>query len=139
MPTTYLLLCNSGLARIWRSKSHLLNFREIARIEKEQSFEYERFEPPSVESEDPEMDLELFAEELTERLAREYQDGTFDDLVLVAESTFLQRLKAKLPRRLRRILIETIPEDLCDQSEFEIKRTLKLHFASPSFTNVAFR
>ena len=146
MPTTYLLIANAQLARIWRSKSELLSFREIARLENPSATAH----TDSI-SADPDEDViplrdadqaarvtggrepcfADFAEMLAGRLCREFAQGSFDSLVLVSEPQFLRRVQSKLPATLRQRVRACLEDDLCAQSEFEIKRTLNLHF-SPS-------
>jgi hypothetical protein len=156
MSTTYLLIANRFLARIWRSKSCLLSFREIARVENppvaavtpasdplqkvDYLFEVPRFEtiqnPKALSIEERTLS---FAKSLAERLIKEFTDGSFDELVLVAEPRFLSVLREMLPVPLKNIVRETIREDLSEQSEFEIKRTLKHHFSPPPANGLAFR
>jgi protein required for attachment to host cells len=107
--TRYVLVADSGRARILKSDGHRLSPRLV---------EVERLERPTVHVMARELttdltgEIERFARLLATHLARAQQRERIDEWVLIAEPQFLGLLRRTLPEPVRRLISREVPRDL---------------------------
>lgn len=72
-----------------------------------------------------EVEREIFARELTERLDHDFNEHQFEELILVAPPHFLGLLEKSLPSRLARNIMATIDKDFANVPNAEIGKRVR--------------
>jgi protein required for attachment to host cells len=68
----------------------------------------------------------VFAKEISETIGREFVQGSFDELVLVAEPAFMGKLMAALPKKIcQQRLAGTVPKDFSHLSDTDVEDRLQ--------------